>query len=56
VLKVFSALKFGELIKDGTAELPEFLDGPFRAVSKPLLEFRKGQLDRSVRWGARYGE
>ena len=49
VLEVFSALEFGELIEDGAAELPKLVDRAFRSVSKQLLEFRKRQLDRSVR-------
>jgi hypothetical protein len=50
VLEVVSALEFGELIEDGTTELPEFVDRPFRSVSKQLLEFRKCQLDRIQVW------
>jgi hypothetical protein len=45
VLKIISALRFGELVEDGAAEFPKFIDGPFGSVTEQLLKLRKRQFD-----------
>jgi len=45
VFEVISALGFGELVEDATAEFPELIDGSFRSIAEELLEFGGSQLD-----------
>lgn len=43
--KVISALGFGELVEDGTAEFPELVDGSLGTVAEQLFELRERQFD-----------
>jgi hypothetical protein len=53
VLKVVSALGFGELVEDAAAEFPELVDSPFGSVAEQLLELGKRQFDRVQVWRVR---
>ncbi len=50
VLEIISALGFSELFEDTAAEFPEFVDGPFHAVSGQFLQLGKRDLDRIQIW------
>ena len=46
MLEVVSAFVFGELVEDATAQLPELVDRPGRAIAEEFLEFGEGEFDR----------
>ena len=50
MLELISGLGFHEHIEDAAAEIPELIDGLFRAIAEQILKLGKRQFDGIQVW------